>query len=77
MLNLTLKGVEVFIDKSNTKLQESFWDNYDLIIWKNNINGFTDKKGMFRKNKWGIAERISVNENGIWKLPVKYVKYFK
>ena len=77
MLNLTLKGVEVFMERSKTKSQESFWENYDLLIWKQSAGGFTDKKGMFRKDKWGVAERISVNENGIWKLPVKYVRHFK
>jgi hypothetical protein len=77
MLNLTLKGVEVFIKRSKTKSQESYWENYDLLIWKQSAGGFTDVKGMFRKNQWGVAERISVNENGIWKLPVKYVRHFK
>jgi len=77
MLHLTLKGVEVFMKRSKTKSQESFWENYDLLIWKQSAGGFTDTKGMFRKNQWGITERISVNENGIWKLPVKYVRHFK
>lgn len=77
MLNLTLKGVEVFMKRSKTKSQESFWENYDLLIWKQSAGGFTDTKGMFRKNQWGVAERISVNENGIWKLPIKYVRHFK
>ena len=77
MLNLTLKGVEVFMKRSRTKSQESFWENYDLLIWKQSAGGFTDVKGMFRKDQWGVTERISVNENGIWKLPVKYVRHFK
>lgn len=77
MLNLTLKGVEVFIERSKTEKQESYWDNYDLLIWKQNPGGFTSIKGMFRKNSWGITERISVNEQGVWKLPKNYVKYFK
>jgi hypothetical protein len=77
MLNLTLKGVEVFMKRSKTKSQESFWENYDLLIWKQSAGGFTDTKGMFRKNQWGVTERISVNENGIWKLPTKYVRHFK
>jgi len=77
VLNLTLKGVEVFMKRSKTKSQESFWENYDLLIWKQSAGGFTDTKGMFRKNQWGVAERISVNENGIWKLPIKYVRHFK
>ena len=77
MLNLTLKGVEVFMERSKTKSQESFWDNYDLIVWKKDQSGFTNIRGMFRKDSWGIAERVSVNEKGIWKLPKSYVKYFK
>jgi hypothetical protein len=77
MLNLTLKGVEVFMKRSKTKSQESFWENYDLLIWKQSAGGFTDTKGMFRKDQWGVTERISVNENGIWKLPTKYVRHFK
>jgi hypothetical protein len=77
MLNLTLKGVEVFIKRSKTKSQESYWDNYDLLIWKETPGGFTNTKGMFRKNQWGVTERIAVNEQGIWKLPTKYVKHFK
>jgi hypothetical protein len=76
MLNLNLRGVEIFIKRSKTKTQEAFWNNYDLIIWKRNANGFTDKDGMFR-GEWGLAEKIAVNEQGIWKLPKKYVKYFK
>jgi len=77
MLNLTLKGVEVFMKRSKTKSQESFWENYDLLIWKQSAGGFTDTKGMFRKDQWGVTERISVNENGIWKLPTKYVRHFR
>jgi len=75
MLNLTELGVEVFIKKA--KNITPFWDNYDLVIWKKDINGFTKVKGMFKENTWGTAERISVDSNGIWKLPKKHVKHFK
>ena len=77
MLHLTLKGVDIFIERSKTKSQESYWDNYDLMIWKKDNGGFSSVKGMFRKDSWGIADRISVNEQGVWKLPAKYVKHFK
>lgn len=77
MLNLTLTGVDVFIKKSKTKTQESFWNNYDLVIWKKDVGGFSNTNGLFRKDAWGTAEVISVDCNGIWKLPTKYVKHFK
>jgi hypothetical protein len=77
MLHLTQRGVEVFIGRYSKKDQESYWDNYDLLIWKQDHSGFTNIKGLFRKNAWGLADRVSVDSNGIWKLPKKYVKYFK
>ena len=58
-------------------MQESFWDNYDLVIWNKNNNGFTNIKGLFRNNSWGLVDKISINEQGIWKLSKKYVKYFR
>lgn len=77
MLNLTELGVKVFIKKSISKNLNSFWDNYDLVIWKKDLNGFTDIKGMYRNNTWGTAEKIAVTNQGTWKLPKSYVKYFK
>lgn len=77
MLNLTEKGVDVFIKKYTSNVQESFWDNYDLVIWNKNNNGFTNIKGLFRNNSWGLMDKISINDQGIWKLSKKYVKYFR
>lgn len=58
-------------------MQESFWENYDLVIWNKNNNGFTNIKGLFRNNSWGLMDKISINDQGIWKLSKKYVKYFR
>jgi hypothetical protein len=75
VLNLTELGVEVFIKKAKNIVP--YWDNYDLIIWKKDISGYTSIKGIFKNNTWGTAEKISVNNQGIWKIPTKYVKHFK
>jgi hypothetical protein len=77
MLNLTHRGVEVFMARYKNNGQDSFWNNYDLVIWQKDSKGFTSTKGMFRKDAWGISENVSVSSEGIWKLPKKYVKYFK
>lgn len=76
MLNLNEKGVDLFIKRFAGGEQRSFWESYDLIIWKKNAGGFTSVKGMFI-NEWGVAEKISVTNEGTWILPKKYVKYFK
>lgn len=77
MLHLNLKGVEIFIKKNQSEKIDSFWDNYDLVIWNKNSSGFYKKNGMYRKNSWGLSERFIVNSEGIWKMPIKYVKCFK
>jgi len=77
VLNLTEKGVDVFMKRYRSNLQESFWENYDLVIWNKNNNGFTNIKGLFRNNSWGLMDKISINDQGIWKLSKKYVKYFR
>ena len=77
MLVLTELGVEVFKKRFNNSQQESFWDNYNLVIWKKNPGGYTDIKGMFRNDTWGMTDKVSVNDKGVWALSKKYVKYFK
>jgi len=77
MLHLNTQGVEVFIKKSKSNTVDPFWDNYELIVWKRDSSGFTNLKGMFRKDAWGVAEKFSVSNKGTWVLPKKYVKYFK
>lgn len=76
MLILNQKGVEIFINKFQTNKTHAFWNNYDLYLWKKTENGFTDIYGLYKNNSWGIYELIPLSENGVWRLPKKYVKYF-
>jgi len=77
VLNLTELGVKVFIKRAFSKNVNPFWDSHILVIWKKNINGFTDKRGMYLNDTWGVAEKIAITNQGTWKLPGSYVKYFK
>jgi hypothetical protein len=77
MLVLTEAGVDIFIKRFDNKKSKSFWDNYDLIIWKKDASGYSSKDGMFKGDAWGTAHKVPVNNDGVWKLPKKYVKYFK
>ena len=49
MLNLNLQGVEIFIKKAQTEKINTFWENYDLLIWNKNINGYTAKTACFER----------------------------
>lgn len=77
MLCLTEKGVDVFIKRYQNNHQESFWDNYDLFIWNKNHKGYTSVNGLFKNNSWGLVDKVSINNQGTWKLSKKYVKYFR
>jgi hypothetical protein len=77
VLHLNEKGADLLKMRASTSSLDIFWDNYDLVLWKKNNNGFTDKKGMFRKGTWGIATRLRMTQYGTWVLNKKYVKYFK
>jgi hypothetical protein len=77
MLHLYENGVEILRKKLNEKKLESYWENYNLIIWKKDSGGFSNTKGVYRNNNWGIAHEFSVTSKGTWELPLKYVRYFK
>jgi hypothetical protein len=77
MLVLNEIGVEVFIKRFDSKNSKSFWDNYDLVIWDKNSSGYMSPGGMFKNNAWGMAQKVSINNDGLWKLNKKYVKYFR
>lgn len=77
MLHLYENGVEILRKKISSKNIETYWENYNFIIWKKDTGGYSNTKGVFRNNSWGLADAIPVNEKGTWVLPLKYVKYFK
>jgi len=51
------------------------WDGWDIVIWKHNPNGFTDKHGAFRDGRWGVQIAVAPDSRGIWKVPKRYVKH--
>lgn len=77
MLHLNHAGAEILIKRFSSLNKLAFWDNYDLVLWNKNNGGYHDVKGMFKNNSWGVAEKVSVTNEGTWILPKKYVKYFK
>lgn len=77
MLHLYEKGIEVLKKKISNKNTDAYWDNYNFIIWKKDNGGFSNTKGVYRNNNWGIANEYLVNSKGTWELPLKYVRYFK
>ena len=49
------------------------WDGYTMVFFKANPNGFGDKNGAYRNNRWGVQVRIDCDAEGIWQVPPKSV----
>jgi hypothetical protein len=76
MLHLYENGVEILRKKLKKTNLDTYWDNYNFIIWKKDIGGIYDINGVYRNNTWGIANKFPVTTKGTWALPSKYVRYF-
>lgn len=57
-----------------TRNRNISWDGWDLLIWSPNPHGFTNPRGAYRNGRWGMLNRIPVNAEGNWMVPVKYVR---
>lgn len=47
----------------------TWWENYDLIVWQPTPTGWSKQNGRYHNGQWGTAKRIIVNRNGLWKVP--------
>jgi hypothetical protein len=62
---LDLNQAENFVRKT----PNTWWENYDIVIWNPSPGGWSKKNGRFHNNQWGIAKRIVVTNDGLWKVP--------
>lgn len=49
------------------------WNGWTIIEWKKNPDGYWNKFGSFRNGSWGVERKMPVQDNGTWRVPVKYV----
>ena len=69
---LNYDQAHAFVEKN--KEQGFFWDGYTIVKWSPSNNGYMDKNGMFKNNKWGYATRFDFNNKGLWELSDKYAQ---
>jgi len=48
---------------------DAFWDGWEIVVWKPQRNAYSNRSGMFRNGRWGIARKYSVNPDGLWAVP--------
>lgn len=62
---LNLDQAELFV-KANTNV---WWENYDIIIWRENPGAWSKKNGLMRDGKWGFSKKINISDEGTWRIP--------
>ena len=70
---LNYEEAHKFVEKNKDK--GFFWDGHTIVKWSPSNNGYMQKNGMFRDNKWGYSSRYTFNSKGIWELSDKYEKF--
>ena len=51
------------------------WDGWDIVTWRKDPRGYSDRRGKFMNNAWGILFRYTVQPNGTWRVPENYVNF--
>lgn len=66
MLNLDYDAVHRF----QSSYENSYWDGWDLVLFKQDPRGATSKRGEYINNQWVTTNRISPDSNGTWRFKV-------
>lgn len=61
-----------FVEKN--KSNGFFWEGYTIVKWSPSNNGYLEKNGMFKNNRWGYSSRFELKSNGTWEISEKYAK---
>jgi hypothetical protein len=72
-ISLNYDQAHQFVEKN--KANGFYWDNYTIVKFSPHSAAYMDKKGSYKNNKWGFANRYDVKENGTWDLSEKYAKF--
>lgn len=71
LVTMNYEEAHAFVEKARIDVR---WENYDLVFFKPTPFGFTNVSGAYRKGKWGMESRVTVSDDGTWKVPAKNVK---
>ena len=71
-IKLNYDQAHAFVDKN--KSEGFFWDGYTIVKWSPSNNGYMDKNGLFKNNKWGYSTRFDFNKQGLWEISEKYAQ---
>ena len=72
-----MKFVEVDYEEAHdivTRNRFLEWDGWDIVTWRKDPRGYSDRRGAFRRGDWGILFRYRPQKSGTWSIPENYVR---
>jgi hypothetical protein len=72
-----MKYVMVDHDQAHEAVQNNRflnWDGWDITTWRKDAAGYYDVRGEFKSGSWGITFRYPLRSDGMWRIPVNYVR---
>ncbi len=58
----------------STRIKNSYWDGWTLVLIKKNPSAYTQKNAVFRDGAWhSVVDRVSPDVNGLWHVRSSYV----
>lgn len=75
-VNLDYKAAHRFVREQRKIGSEVRWDGWDMVFWKSTRYGFSNVNGSFdkKKGRWGIESRVTVSDDGLWRVPNRNVR---
>jgi hypothetical protein len=73
----TLNDAEKFVSRQKKLDNNVWWENYDIVFFREAPQGVYSKDGAFHNGTWGFKNRASVNSEGKWEIDWRNVKRVK
>lgn len=51
------------------------WRGWDIVTWRKDASGYTDRRGTFENGSWGIQFIYPLRSDGTWRVPLQYVNH--
>ena len=69
MVNVNYGSAHSIVDRNS----ELYWNGWTISEWKKNPDGYFKTNGAYRNNSWGVKKDYTMNQDGTWDVPAKYL----
>lgn len=74
---LDYNSVDEFVTTQKEKGNDVRWEGWDLVFFRKSRNhsGWSKREGAYRNDNWGFQTRVTVGNDGKWRVPNRNVKH--